>query len=145
VITIDTPSIILTKKLTAVLNEKLEIGVAMNALAHMSIGMGTVLGPEEALMCNYEDADNVSHTSISAYPFIILKGRPTKIREAIQSAKYNGVIVVDFTNTMTVGSYHEQMVHTKATANSDLEFYGAVFFGEISAVNELTRKFSLFK
>lgn len=144
-ITSETPPQTLTKKLAAVVSEKLEPGVAMNALAHMALGLGTVLGPDEALMCDYRDSDGVSHPSISAYPFIVLRGRPNKIREAIQNAKTSGVRVVDFTNSMTIGTYTEQLERTKATSNADLEFYGAVFYGDIEAVGALTKKFSLFR
>lgn len=135
----------LTKKLVAVVSEKLEAGTAMNALAHMSLGLGTLLGPDEALMCDYRDASGISHPAISAYPYIILQGRPGKIREAVEIAKAQGISTVDFTNTMTVGSYTEQMERTKATNNQDLEFYGAAFFGETAAVSEITKKFSLFR
>lgn len=144
-ITLETPAKTLTKKLVAVINEKLEAGTGMNALAHMALGMGTLLGPDEALMCNYQDASGQNHPAISAYPFIILKGRPTKIREAIESAKSQNITVVDFTNTMTVGTYIEQLERTKTTANEALEFYGAVFHGDIATVSEITKKFSLFR
>jgi len=140
----DAPQI-LTKKLVAVLNEKLEPGTAMNALAHMALGMGAALGPEESLMCDYVDADGAHHPSISAYPFIILKGRPGKIREAIDIAQGSDIRVVDFVNTMTVGGYTEQLQRTHQTTNADLEFYGAVLYGDAAAVTEITRKFSLFK
>ncbi len=144
-ITLDDSPQALDKKLVAVLNEKLETGVALNALAHMALGMGTVLGPDQAMMCDYADADNTRHPSISAYPFIVLKGRPTKIREAIDAARGNNIVAVDFVNTMTVGTYVEQLQRTKSTANAELEFYGAVFYGDVAAVSEITRKFSLYK
>jgi hypothetical protein len=135
----------LTKKLVAVLNEKLEAGVALNALAHMALGMGARLGPEQGLMCDYIDASGVSHPSISAYPFIVLKGRPGKIREALELARGKGIEAVDFVNTMTVGGYSEQLHRTKATANAELDFSGIVLFGDVAEVSELTRKFSLYK
>jgi len=140
----DTPKI-LTKKIAAVVSEKIEIGTAMNAVAHMALGLGTALGTENALMCDYVDADGIHHPSISASPFIVLKGRPTKIREAVEAAKGKDIITVDFLNTMTIGSYTEQLVRTKESPNSALDFYGVVFFGETAAVSEITRKFSLFK
>ena len=136
---------ILTKKLVAVISDKLEAGTAMNALAHMALGLGTLLGSDEALMCDYKDATGVSHPAISAYPFIILKGRPSKIREAIEISKLQDIRIVDFINTMTVGSYTEQLERTKSTPHQDLEFYGAVFYGETAAVSEITKKFSLFR
>ncbi|MDD3182012.1 MAG: DUF2000 domain-containing protein [Alphaproteobacteria bacterium] len=115
----------------------------MNALAHMSLGMGTLLGPEEALMCDHADKDSVSHPYISAYPYIVLKGRPNKIREAVEVAKAQGIQAVNFVDTMTIGSYIEQLARTKETSNQDLKFYGAVFYGEIEVVSALTKKFSL--
>ena len=135
----------LSKKLVAVLSEKLETGTALNALAHMALGMGTRLGPDEGLMCDYVDASGVSHPSISAYPFIVLKGRPGKMREALALAKGKGILAVDFINTMTVGSYTEQLARTKEAANADLDIYGIVLFGDAAEVSELTRKFSLYK
>ena len=144
-ITLDSTPIELKSKLVAVLNEKLETGVALNALAHMALGMGTKIGPDDGLMCNYVDANGIGHPSISAYPFIVLKGRPCKIREAIDAAKNSDVQVVDFTSTMTAGTYLEQLQRTKETENSALEFYGAVFFGLVPVVSEITKKFSLYK
>ncbi len=138
-------SLALSKKIAAVVSEKIEVGTAMNAVAHMALGLGTVLGPDEALMCDYRDANGVSHQSISAYPFIVLKGRPNKIREAVDLAKEKGVQVIDFVNTMTVGTYAEQLERTSATQADQLDFYGAVFFGDAVIVSELTRKFSLYK
>jgi hypothetical protein len=97
------------------------------------------------LMCDYVDANEVRHPYISAYPFIVLKGRPAKIREAIDVAKNKDIQIINFTNTMTVGTYVEQLQRTKATPNSELEFYGAVFFGAFSEVSEITKKFSLYQ
>lgn len=145
-ITLETPAHSLTFKLAAVLNEKLETGTAMNALAHMSLGLGTLLGPDKALMCDYRDGSGISHSSISAYPYIILKGRPGKIREAVELARtQTNITVVDFIHTMTIGSYIDQLAKTAATPSTELEFYGAAFYGETEAVNALTKKFSLFR
>jgi hypothetical protein len=144
-ISIESPALNLTNKLVAVVSEKLDVGTAMNAIAHMSLGLGTILGPDEAMMCDYRDASGVSHPSISAYPFIILRGRPTKIREAIELAKQQEIKVVDFTSSMTVGTYLEQLERTKQTSNQELEFFGAAFYGPVAVVSELTRKFSLYR
>lgn len=144
-ITVQTPPQPLVCKLAAVVSDKLEIGVAMNALAHMSLGLGTILGPDNGKMCDYVDASGNSHPSISAYPYIILKGRPGKIREAVETAKAQGIQVVDFVDTMTVGTYLEQLQRTQAAEHDALNYYGAAFFGPLEAVTALTKKFSLFR
>lgn len=132
-------------KLVAVINKSCEPGVAMNALAHMSFGLGQVVEKEKALLCDYLDATGTSHPSISSIPFIILSANSTKIQAAIKSAKENQVTCVNFTNTMTGGTYLEQLENTKKTKEEDLIYYGAVFFGPWEKVTEITKKFSLWK
>lgn len=132
-------------KLVAVMNEKVEPGVVMNALAHMCIGFGSEIGKEPLRLTNYTDADAGSHPSISEMPFMILKGNSNKIRALRQAAQQEGIQCVDFTDTMTIGTYLEQVERTKQVKEADLIYYGVVLFGDWAKVSELTRKFSLWK
>lgn len=132
-------------KLVAVMNEKIEPGVIMNALAHMCIGFGSTIGTEALRLTNYIDADRGSHPSISEMPFMILKANSNKIRGVRQAALTEGIQFVDFTNTMTIGTYIEQLERTKQTKEAELVYYGIVLFGNWDKVSELTRKFSLWK
>ncbi|PJD95907.1 MAG: hypothetical protein CK425_07100 [Parachlamydia sp.] len=134
-----------SNKLVAVMNEKIESGIIMNALAHMCIGFGSEIGKEPLRLTNYIDADGGSHPSISEMPFMILKTNSNKIRNLRQAALEAGIKFVDFTNTMTVGTYIEQLERTKQTKEAELMYYGIVLFGEWEKVSELTRKFSLWK
>lgn len=56
-----------------------------------------------------------------------------------------GIHFVDFTNTMTVGTYLEQKDRTKNTHEEQLEYYGICAFGDKIAINQLTKKFSLWR
>lgn len=132
-------------KLVAVMNEKIEQGVIMNALAHMCIGFGSEIGKDPLRLTNYIDCDGGSHPSISEMPFMILKANSNKIRALRQAAIENGIKFVDFTDTMTIGTYLEQLERTKQTKEEDLVYYGIVLFGDWVKVSELTRKFSLWK
>lgn len=132
-------------KLVAVMNEKIEPGVLMNALAHMCIGFGSDIGKEPLRLTNYIDADEDSHPNISEMPFMILKANSNKIRALRQAALQAGIKCVDFTDTMTIGTYLEQIERTKQTKEADLIYYGVVLFGNWDKVSELTRKFSLWK
>lgn len=134
-----------SNKLVAVMNEKIEPGVVMNALAHMCIGFGSEIGKEPLRLTNYIDADGGSHPSISEMPFMILKANSNKIRVTREAALKEGIQFVDFTNTMTIGTYLEQVEKTKQTKEVDLIYYGIVLFGDWAKVSELTRKFSLWK
>ena len=56
-----------------------------------------------------------------------------------------GISFSDFTNTMTIGTYLEQIERTKQTKEEELIYYGIVLFGDWEKVTELTRKFSLWR
>lgn len=132
-------------KLVAVMNEKIEPGIGMNALAHLCLGFGAFLGAGPLRLANYQDQDGNSHSHISEMPFIILKGNSTKLRALRQAAKEAQLAYSDFTDTMTVGTYIEQLERTKQTKEIDLIYYGVVLYGEWELVTQLTKKFSLWK
>lgn len=134
-----------SNKLVAVMNEKIEPGVIMNALAHMCIGFGAQIGKDPLRLTNYIDADGGSHPNISEMPFMILKANSNKIRALRQAALEAGIQFTDFTDTMTIGTYVEQIQRTGQTKDEALVYYGIVLFGDWEKVSELTRKFSLWK
>lgn len=133
-------------KLVAVMNGKIDHGVIMNALAHMCIGFGAEIGKEALRLINYVDKDDGLHPSISEMPFIILKAKnSTKISSLKKEASAQGIQCVNFTDTMTVGTFQEQIERTKQMKEEDLDYYGIVLFGEWDKVSGLTKKFSLWR
>lgn len=134
-----------TDKPVAVLNKSIEPGKLMNALAHMCIGLGGIIHANHLKLCEYVDANNSIHPYISAMPFIILQGNSSQIRKLRAQAIEHEILYNDFTDTMTIGTYQEQMAKTKLTEEEDLTYYGIVLFGDWNKVTELTRKFSLWR
>ncbi|KTD72785.1 DUF2000 domain-containing protein [Legionella tucsonensis] len=132
-------------KLVAVLNKSIEPGKVMNALAHMCIGLGSAIGQERLRLTDYRDADGNSHPFISEIPFIILADNSNKIRKLRTEAKANDILCNDFTDTMTVGTYQEQIERTAQVNDRALIYYGIVLFGDWDVVTELTRKCSLWR
>jgi hypothetical protein len=130
-------------KLVAVLNKAIEPGKVLNALAHMCIGLGAVIGKQELRLTDYQDADGGYHPFISEIPFIILSGNSNKIRKLRNEAIANNIIFNDFIDTMTVGTYKDQIEKTSQVKDENLLYYGIVLFGDWDKVTELTRKFSL--
>jgi hypothetical protein len=136
-----------TNKFVAVLNKKVPVNLLMNALGHMAAGF-SASHPNVAEMRfnSYFDKDGNDHKSISDNPFIILQAdNSNKIRTLRLALIEKNIYFVDFTSTMTVGTYFEQQQRTKATPEVELEYYGICFFGEIGQLNELTKKFSLWR
>ena len=137
----------LTHKFVAVLNKKIPTNLLMNALGHMTAGLAASYSHiSEMRFDNYIDKNEGNHKSISDNPFIILAAdNSNKIRTLRNSLIEKGTHFVDFTSTMTVGTYLEQQQRTRETPELNLEYYGICLFGEINQVNELTKKFSLWK
>jgi hypothetical protein len=111
----------------------------------MCIGLGAAIGKEALRLSDYKDADDGSHPFISEIPFIILSEKSNKIRKLRDEALAHNIIFNDFTDTMTVGTYKEQIERTAKVKNDDLIYYGIVLFGDWDKVTELTRKCSLWR
>ena len=136
---------IFENKLVALLNKDVEPGVVMNALAHMSIGLGADVGKSLLRLDTYLDANENAYPNISQIPFIILRGKSSEIRKTLLLARDNAIQHTVFLNTMTGGTYLEQLDKTKNSSEETLNFYGCVLFGPWDKVTEITRKFSLWK
>jgi len=132
-------------KLVAILNKDVEPGVVLNALAHMSVGLGAEVGKSSLRLDDYKDAKGNIYPNISQIPFIILRGKPGEIRKTIQKAKELKILHGVFLNTMTGGTYLEQLARTAESQEEALIYYGCVLFGEWAVVSEITRKFSLWR
>lgn len=132
-------------KLVAILNKDIEPGVVLNALAHMSIGLGAEVGKSPLRLNDYKDAKGNIYPNISQIPFIILRGKSGEIRKTIEKAKDLKVLHGVFLNTMTGGTYLDQLSRTAESQEEALTYYGCVLFGEWAVVSEMTRKFSLWR
>ncbi len=104
-----------SKKLVAVMNEKVEIGKVMNALAHMSIGLGASLQKNELRLTNYKDADGGNHDKVSEMPFMILKANSNKIRSLRKACIENNIQFADYTNMMIEGTFEDQIRRSAQT------------------------------
>ena len=137
----------LTHKFVAVLNKKVPIGNLMNALGHMTAGLGgSAPSLPEMRFDSYFDKDGGEHKSISDNPFIILSAdNSNQLRTLRNDLIASGVHFTDFTSTMTVGTYREQQERTKNTPEAELEYYGVCMFGPKEVLNSLTKKFSLWR
>lgn len=82
---------------------------------------------------------------VSEIPFIILSENSNKIKKLRQAALAEHILLNDFTDTMTVGTYQEQIERTARTKEDDLIYYGIVLFGDWIKITELTKKCSLWR
>jgi hypothetical protein len=137
----------LTDKFVAVLNKKIPTPNLMNALAHMAAGLvGSAPDLPRMRFDNYVDKDGNKHQSISDNGFIILQAdNSNQIRTLRTELIKKNAHFVDFTSTMTTGTYKEQQERTRQTPESELEYFGICMFGSKEQLSILTKKFSLWR
>lgn len=133
-------------KLVAVVNKKIETGVLMNSLAHLCIGLGASVGPDNLLLMDYKNAGGFTYPNISKMPFIILReDNSNKLKKLLIAAKESGIQGSAFTNTMTEGTWEDQEARTLAVKPEEIVYYGIVLFGPHEIVTSLTKKLSLLR
>ena len=134
------------KKIVAVVKADLEIGVAFNVVGHLAISISHHASNHMGRPV-LKDASGVKHLGISKYPFIITKAKGTKIRAAIEAARGDdSILVADYPQQMLDTGHDDELAQSLLEIpESELQYLGAIFFGETEVLKPITSKFSLYK
>ena len=134
----------MTKKFVAVLNKSADPQRLLNALGHISVGLaGNTSQAREMGFISYFDAEQNEYPNISQYPFIVLKGNGSKIKQFRRDLISNNIPYSCFLDTMTSGGSDFQVETTKSKRAEELEILAIVTFGERFVLDPLTKKFSV--
>lgn len=134
------------KKFVIALNSKLEIGIAFNVIAHLSLSCGYYAN-EHMGRAVLVDASNTQHIGISKYPIIITKVKPAKLKEYLHKAKeHEQLLVIDYPVNMYYTGHDDELAQSiLQTSEDEMDYYGFIVFGNKNDVDIITGKFSLWK
>jgi len=133
-------------KIVAIIDEVLPPGKALNALGHLSVGLGNHLDKSWMGRENYTDADGNKHPGIARYPFIILKASREEIIHIHDSALASNLTVHDFPEEMFETGHDDELNESLAKTNKSTLSYGAILIaGKSEDINNLTSKLDLYK
>lgn len=135
------------KKIVGIIATNVDASTALNVIGHLAVSIGKYSDNEIMGKSLITDKSNVNHLGISKFPFIITKVKPGKLRNAIDKAKENSnLLVADYPRDMLETRTDEELVESITSKNNDeLEYLGAIIYGNTNDVNEITGKFQLWK
>lgn len=138
-------------KIVLVMHKALEQGVALNAAAHLGLGLAGLLrerDPEALAAVNYQnyvDADGGDHPYISALPLIVLRAKDGELRRCRAALAEARIPFLDFTNQMIRDTFREQLERSRTTPESELVYFGLGALGTKEMLDPITRKLSLWR
>lgn len=135
------------KKIVGIIATNVDARAALNVIGHLAVSIGKYSDKEIMGKPVITDKSAINHLGISKFPFIITKVKPGKLRAAIALAKENpNLLVADYPKDMLDTRTDEELVASiSSKTNEELEYLGAIIYGNTNDVNEITGKFQLWK
>ena len=135
------------KKIVGIIATNVDASIALNVIGHLAIAIGKYSDSEIMGKPIITDKSNINHLGISQFPFIVTKVKAGKLRTAIDKAKANpNLLVADYPKDMLDTRTDDELVASISNKeNEQLEYLGAIIYGNTDDVNEITGKFQLWK
>ena len=126
------------------LNAKHSLGVRLNALGHVAVGLAHLVPADSQHMRRFTDAGQLFVGLMSDDPLIVLTARNGQhLRHAHAEALERGIVHNIFVIDMKYGEPVDQQRAVASRLHLDLDYVAFGCWGEPTALRELTQRFSL--
>ncbi len=135
------------KKIVGIIATNVTPEVALNVIGHLAIAIGKYSNEEIMGQKVLTDKSKDIHMGISRFPFIVTKVKASKLKNAIELAKQNpNLLVADYPKEMLETRTDAELVEeVSKKTNEELDYLGAIIYGNTEDVNAITGKYQLWK
>ena len=134
------------QKFVVVVNKSHEINTLLSAIGHVTAGLaGNTEQSEQMNFISYTDSEGNTYPNISECPFIVLKTNGGKLKTFRDSLIESEIPYSCYLDTMLSGGSDVQVEETLKRKKDDLTILALATFGDTTKINELTKKFSLYR
>lgn len=131
-------------KMVIVLDEKLPIGLLVNAAAVLSLTLGEKI--QGLIDKDLMDGSGIKHMGLTNTPLPILKSSEEKIKSIKTDKSSEDLLIVDITDAaQTTKNYIDYEEKLKSKTVEELKFLGIAVAGSKKTINSITGNFSLLK
>lgn len=126
----------MSNKLVLVIDNTLEIGLAANTAAVLTMSVGAK--HPELIGEDLVDGSGQPHLGITSIPIPVLAADSQKLTELVQKLEGTDVELVSFSRiAQSIHSYDEYAKKLKSTPGEEVEYSGIALYGPVKAVNSL--------
>lgn len=136
---------IMSEKTVVLLSTAIDVRTALNVTGHLALSLSATVGSRLFVSRGYVDASGSSHGAMSAWPFITLKTRPSKLAAALAAAREHAdLIVVDYpTEVLSTKTDEELKKAIAAKVAEDFAYLGIIAHGRVDAIDSVFGRFGL--
>ena len=128
------------------LNAKQPLGVRLNALGHVAVGLAHLAPAEAQLMRSFRDSDGAFVGLMTDHPLIVLSARNGQhLRQAHADAVAKGLIHNVFVIDMKDGDPGRQQESVTVQPRTELDYVAFGCWGGTIELRDLMRRFSLMR
>lgn len=126
------------QKTVVVLRKDLPLHTAANAIGHSALRLGWGRPDEMVLTDPLRTQDGVEIRNVSAWPFIVLATRASKLARVIEASEHMPHRVVFVEEMLTTETDPELVTAIAAQPWEEVEVYAVALHGTVEAVDEVT-------
>ncbi len=136
----------LNKKIVLVVRNDLPSWQVLNTVSHLAAYLGNKMKIPFDTGNYFVTADGVNHPRNTQYPIIAVSAKPAQLPPLMQQVRTSDLLYLGYIREMIDTNLDDEIVTWLGQKkDEEIEYLGIGVFGEKATVDDLTKKFSLWR